>query len=67
MPTYFQRHLIDSGLMTHNPHLTAPQALDQLDKLVRREPNRTLLDKGRSAYGLVKATVLQLGARGKMH
>jgi uncharacterized protein len=67
MPTYFQRYLIDSSLMTHNPHLTAQQALDPLDKRVRREPNRTLLEKGRSAYGMVKATVLQLGSSKSMH
>lgn len=61
------RYLIEQGLMTHNPRLTPAQALDRLDNLKRREPDRKLLEKGRAAYELVKTTVLRLGATRNMH
>jgi len=66
-PLGVDRHLIDGGVMMHNPKLTAAEALDQLSGLERRRPNRILLDKGEAAYRLVKETLLELGASGNVH
>jgi predicted glycosyltransferase len=52
------RYLLQAGAFVHRPALTAAQALEHLDKAARRPPNRELLEKGRAAYELLKATVV---------
>jgi len=54
------RYLIGRGAMSHEPKLTAAQALGTLRAARRRPPNHEVLEKGRAAYGLVKATLLGL-------
>lgn len=53
-------YLLEQGCMSHMPSVTAPQALAFLDQATRSEPNRALLEKGRSAYTLVKSHLLAL-------
>lgn len=52
------RHLLDVGAFVHKPELTAAEALQYLDLAQHRPPNRELLEKGRSAYDMVKNQVL---------
>ena len=52
------RHLLDVGAFVHKPELTAAEALQYLDLAQHRPPNRELLEKGKSAYDMVKNEVL---------
>ena len=52
------RHLLKSGAFIHCPELTAEQALRFLESSTQKPPNRDLLEKGKSAYELVKQTIL---------
>lgn len=51
------RYLIDRGAYIHRPQLTAMQAVDYLNTLARKAPNRELLVKGRTAYELIRDRV----------
>lgn len=52
------RHLLEVGAFQHWPALTAPQALAYLAQATQQPPNRSLLDKGRTAYDMVKQQIL---------
>ena len=56
-------YLLEHGCMAHIPNVSAPEALVFLERVTRVEPNRILLEKGRSAYALVKSHLLALGAK----
>ncbi len=53
------RFLIDKGFMIHHTKPTAQFVADFFQKAGRRLPERQLLDKGRQAYGLIMAVLLQ--------
>ncbi|CAN7492579.1 DUF354 domain-containing protein [Pseudoduganella sp. LjRoot289] len=55
-------HLLQAGAFEHLPALTAQQALAYLDTATQKPPNRGLLEKGRSAYDMVKRQLLQARA-----
>ena len=57
------RYLVDQGIMSHEPRLTAAGALARLGAAARRAPNRDLLERGRAAWELVKETLLGLVPR----
>ena len=59
------RYLVDQGIMSHEPHLTAARALERLGAAERRAPNRDLLERGHAAWQLVKDTLLALVPRMK--
>jgi predicted glycosyltransferase len=59
------RYLVDQGIMSHEPRLTAAGALARLGAAARRAPNRDLLERGRAAWQLVKETLLGLVPRMK--
>lgn len=52
------RYLLDVGAFVHRPELTARGALQYLDSASHRPPNRDLLEKGRTAYNMVKNNIL---------
>ena len=52
------RHLLEVGAFLHLPHLTASQALEFLATVGQRPPNRNLLDKGKTAFELVRKQIL---------
>jgi predicted glycosyltransferase len=52
------RFLLAQGAFLHRPQLKAPEALDYLRTMARSEPNRDLLIRGRKAYDLVRANIL---------
>lgn len=54
------RYLVDHGIMSHEPRLTAQAALERLRAAERKPPNRDLLERGRQAWQLVKQTLLGL-------
>lgn len=56
------RHLLEVGAFLHRPDLTASQAIQYLNEMTQRPPNRDLLHKGRKAYELVKTHLLKGGA-----
>jgi predicted glycosyltransferase len=53
------RFLLDRGAFIHSPNLTAKESLAFLDQARRRPPSRDLLDKGKAAYDMIKAAVLE--------
>lgn len=61
------RHLLKTGALVHSPSLTAAQALRFLNESTRRPPNLELLEKGRQAYQLVKAIILNAGCHASTH
>jgi predicted glycosyltransferase len=54
------RYLLKVDAFLHRPELTAEQALDYLGTTSHRPPNRALLEKGRTAYDMVKAAILNI-------
>ena len=52
------RYLLEVGAFLHMPGLTASQALSFLESAIHRPANRGLLEKGKTAYGLVKNQIL---------
>jgi len=52
------RYLLDVKAFIHRPELTAGEALEFLNSAVQQAPNRDLLKKGRAAYEMVKAAIL---------
>jgi len=52
------RHLIEVGAYVHQPDLTADQVLQLLESSAKQPANRSLLEKGKTAYDLIKNTVL---------
>jgi predicted glycosyltransferase len=52
------RYLLKVGAFKHQPELTAAAALQYLDLAQHRPPNRELLEKGRTAYDMVKDEIL---------
>ena len=52
------RYLLAEKAFLHRPDLTAAEALRHLEQSARRPPNRDLLQKGRRAYDMVKAAIL---------
>lgn len=52
------RYLLDQGRLIHRPRLDARFVLDHLEKTPRRPPSQDLLQKGRRAYDLIKATII---------
>jgi predicted glycosyltransferase len=52
------RFLLAQGAFLHRPQLKAPEALAYLRTMARSEPNRDLLNRGRKAYDLVRANIL---------
>jgi len=52
------RHLLAIGAYEHRPALTAKDAMDYLEQSMQRPPNRELLEKGRVAYAMIKAAIL---------
>lgn len=52
------RYLLAAGTFVHQPELTAAGALQYLDSISHRPPNRELLEKGRAAYEMVKSVIL---------
>jgi predicted glycosyltransferase len=57
------RYLVDNAIMIHDRNLTAAAALACLASVTRKKPNRDLLERGRAAWQLVKATLLGLVPR----
>jgi predicted glycosyltransferase len=57
------RYLVDNGIMSHEPKLTAGAALERLRAAERRPPNRELLERGREAWQLMKETLLGIVPR----
>ncbi len=53
------RYLLRIGAFVHRPALTATEALQHLHIAARRPPDGELLEKGRAAYQLLKATLLE--------
>lgn len=53
------RFLLDQGAFMHRPALTAQELLAELAVAKRRGANRSLLDKGREAYALIRREILQ--------
>jgi len=54
------RYLVDNGIMSHEPKLTAASALERLGAAQRRPPNRDLLERGRTAWHMVKNTLMAM-------
>ncbi len=54
------RYLLGAEAFLHRPALTAAEAMDYLQSMARRPPNRELLHKGRQAYDLIKQRLLSL-------
>lgn len=52
------RYLLAEKAFLHRRDLTAAEALRYLEQSARRPPNRDLLEKGRRAYDMIKAAVL---------
>ena len=52
------RYLIDAAAFVHRPTLTARAAIEFVESAQRRPPNHELLAKGRAAYDIVKAALL---------
>ena len=52
------RYLLDIGAFEHKPGLTAKEALAYLNLTAHKPPNRELLEKGKAAYDMVKAEIL---------
>ena len=50
--------LIDAGAFVHLPGLTAKEAIELVQSAQRRPPNRELLAKGKAAYEMIKAAIL---------
>jgi predicted glycosyltransferase len=53
------RFLMDKGFMVHNTNPTAQFVVDFFQRADRRPPEKHLLEKGRQAYELIKAVLLQ--------
>ena len=58
------RFLIEKGFMVHEPNLNSDFAIQFLERIGRRLPDRDLLRKGWEAYDLIKRTLLA-GGTGK--
>lgn len=52
------RHLLHAGTFLHRPNLTAQEALAFLELSSQKPPDQKLLEKGKSAYDLIKGTIL---------
>jgi predicted glycosyltransferase len=52
------RFLLAAGAFLHRPQLNPAEALDYLRTMTRSEPNRDLLERGRRAYDLIRANIL---------
>ena len=51
-------YLIKKGCMIHNKDLDAADVVEYLEKTEKRPPDNELLEKGKSAYDLIKHTIL---------
>ena len=54
------RFLLEQNAFLHRPQLSAVEAIEYLDTMARRPPNRLLLDKGRAAYQMIRQEILEL-------
>ena len=54
------RYLVDNGIMSHEPRLTAQAALERLRALERKPPNRGLLERGKEAWHMMKNTLMAM-------
>jgi uncharacterized protein len=54
------RYLVDHGIMSHEPKLTAQAALERLRAAERRPPNRGLLERGKEAWNMMKDTLMAM-------
>lgn len=52
------RYLLEQEAFLHRPHLTAAELLDYLAGATRRPANRSLLEKGRTAFLQIKQAIL---------
>lgn len=51
-------YLLQQGAYLHRPNLHAGEALEYLESMTRKPPNRQLLDKGRAAYEMIRQEIL---------
>ena len=51
-------YLIKKGCMIHNKDLDAADVVEYLEKTEKRPPDNEMLEKGKSAYDLIKHTIL---------
>lgn len=54
------RYLVERGIMSHEPKLTACAALERLRAAERRPPNRELLERGKQAWNMMKNTLMAM-------
>jgi predicted glycosyltransferase len=54
------RYLVEHGIMSHEPKLTARAALERLRAAERRPPNRELLERGKEAWNMMKNTLMAM-------
>ena len=54
------RFLVKQGLMIHNPQLTSTQIVEAIEHYSAREPDESLLQRGKEAYNMIKNKLLSL-------